>query len=83
MVECKRKFRISLILTLPVFPLSEMIKAWFNFNRTIPFQKEVLFLLSLILYLYGGWPFLKGLVQEIRNRQPGMMTLIATAISAS
>jgi Cu2+-exporting ATPase len=60
-----------------------MIQAWFSFRLEIQFQKEVLFLLSVIVYLYGGWPFLKGMRQEIGKRQPGMMTLIGTAISVA
>ena len=82
--EFKRKFVFSLILTIPILLLSEMIQTWFNLTWIeIPFQREILFLLSSIIYLYGGQPFLKGMVQEIRNRQPGMMTLIGTAISVA
>jgi Cu2+-exporting ATPase len=40
-------------------------------------------LLSALIYVYGGLPFLQGLIQELRNRQPGMMTLIGTAISVA
>jgi Cu2+-exporting ATPase len=47
----------------------------------IPLQKEILFFLLLIVYVYGGLPFLRGMVQQIKKRQPGMMTLIGTAIS--
>jgi Cu2+-exporting ATPase len=83
MEEFKRKFWISLILTIPILLLSETIQTWFNFRLTIPFQNEALLLLSLLVYLYGGLPFLKGLVQEVKNRQPGMMTLIAMAISVA
>ena len=83
MAVFKRKFWFSIILTIPILLLSEMIQIWFNFSLTIPFQKEVLFLLSLIVYLYGGWPFMKGMVQEIKTRQPGMMTLIGTAMSVA
>jgi Cu2+-exporting ATPase len=60
-----------------------MIQNWFGFTLQITFQKEILFILSLIVYLYGGWPFLKGMVQEIRKHQPGMMTLIGSAISVA
>ncbi len=81
--EFKRRFWFSLILTIPILLLSEMIQMWFNFSLKIPFQKEVLFLLSFVVYLYGGWPFIKGMVQELKNRQPGMMTLIGTAISVA
>ncbi len=81
--EFKRRFWVSLAFTVPILLLSEMIQAWFNFTLEIPFQKEALLLLSLAVYLYGGWPFLKGLVQELKKRQPGMMTLIGTAISVA
>jgi len=60
-----------------------MIQNWFGFTIQIPFQKEILFILSLIVYLYGGWPFLKGMSQELKKRQPGMMTLIGSAISVA
>lgn len=84
MQEFKKRFWVSLVLTIPILLLSEMIQIWFNLQWIrIPFQKEVLFLLSIIIYFYGGWPFLKGLVQEIKSRQPGMMTLIGTAISVA
>jgi Cu2+-exporting ATPase len=83
MEEFKRKFWVSLVLTVPILLLSEMIQTWFNFVLEIPFQKEVLLLLSLVVYLYGGLPFIKGMFQEIGKRQPGMMTLIGTAVSVA
>ncbi|MCP8323048.1 MAG: cadmium-translocating P-type ATPase [Candidatus Methylarchaceae archaeon HK02M2] len=82
-VEFKSRFWVSLILTIPILLLSEMIQIWFGYRIEIPLQKEILFLLSSIVYFYGGWPFLRGLVQEIKDRQPGMMTLIGTAISVA
>jgi len=60
-----------------------MIQNWFGFTIQIPFQKEILFLLSLVVYLYCGWPFLKGMLQELKKHQPGMMTLIGSAISVA
>lgn len=81
--EFKNKFSVSLILTIPILLLSEMTQEWFNFTIEIPFQREVLFLLSLIVYAYGGRPFLTGMIREVRKRQPGMMTLIGTAISVA
>ncbi|MCW4021506.1 MAG: HAD-IC family P-type ATPase, partial [Candidatus Bathyarchaeota archaeon] len=83
MEEFKRKFWVSLILTVPILLLSEMIQTWFNFVFEISFQKEVLFLLSLGVYIYGGLPFIQGMFQEVKKRQPGMMTLIGTAISVA
>jgi len=79
--EFKRRFWISLLFTIPILLLSEMIQMWFRFVLEIPFQKQILFFLSLAVYIYGGSPFLKGMIQEVKKRQPGMMTLIGTAIS--
>jgi Cu2+-exporting ATPase len=81
--EFKRKFWISLALTIPILLLSELIQTWLNFTLTIPYQKEIIFLISLFVYVFGGLPFLKGMAQEIRKRQPGMMTLIGVAISVA
>jgi Cu2+-exporting ATPase len=80
----KRKFWISLALTIPILLLSETIQTWLGLTwLTVPFQQEILLVLSAIIYVYGGLPFLQGMVEEVRNRQPGMMTLIGTAISVA
>lgn len=79
----KRRFFVCLALTIPVLILSEAIQTWFHYSIAIPYQAYILLLLSVIIYAYGGWPFLKGLIQEIRKLQPGMMTLIGTAISVA
>jgi Cu2+-exporting ATPase len=79
----KRRFFVCLALTIPVLLLSEAIQTWFQFTITFPYQEYVLLFLALIIYVYGGWPFLKGLTQELRRLQPGMMTLISTAISVA
>ncbi len=49
----------------------------------ISYQNELLFVLALIIYVYGGLPFLRGMIKELKKRQPGMMTLIGTAISVA
>ncbi|HUT17455.1 MAG TPA: copper-translocating P-type ATPase [Acidobacteriota bacterium] len=80
----KRKFWISLALTIPILLLSETIQTWLGLTWIkIPYQQGILLILSAIIYVYGGLPFLQGMVEEIRNRQPGMMTLIGTAISVA
>jgi len=79
----KKRFFVCLALTIPVLILSEAIQTWFQYTLTIPYQSYILLLLAVIIYAYGGWPFLKGLTQELRRAQPGMMTLIATAISVA
>ncbi len=81
--DFKRRFIISAILTIPVLLLSHMIQKWFGFEITVPYQKWILLILSSIIYFYGGYPFLKGLINEIKRKQPGMMTLIGTAISVA
>jgi Cu2+-exporting ATPase len=82
--EFKRRFWVSLVLTVPILLLSEMVQRWLGLQWIrIPYQKQLLSLLSAIIYFYGGWPFLKGLAQEVKARQPGMMTLIGTAISVA
>ena len=84
MKEFKKKLWVSLIFTVPILLLSEMIQMWFGLMWIqIPFQKQILFILSLVIYVYGGQPFIKGMIQEIRDRQLGMMTLIGTAISVA
>lgn len=79
----KRRFFICLIFTIPVLLLSETIQTWFQFTITFQYQEYVSLFLSIIIYVYGGWPFLQGLIQELRKLQPGMMTLISTAISVA
>jgi Cu2+-exporting ATPase len=80
----KKKFWVSLALTIPILLLSETIQMWLNLTWIrIPFQREILLVLSAIIYAYGGLPFLQGMVQEIRDKQPGMMTLIGAAISVA
>lgn len=79
----KQRFFVCLALTIPVLILSGAVQAGFQYTLTIPYQSYILLILSIIIYAYGGWPFLKGLTQELRRAQPGMMTLIGTAISVA
>jgi Cu2+-exporting ATPase len=62
-----------------------MIQHWLGIADALAFPGDglVLFALSTVAYVYGGWPFLTGFTSELRKRQPGMMTLIALAISAA
>jgi Cu2+-exporting ATPase len=79
-----RRFYVSIILTPPIIVLSPMIRTLLGLDfLSFTGDVYVLFVLSTIAYLYGGFPFLKGLVREIRKRQPGMMTLVAVAISVA
>src|SRR3546814_17084858 len=83
--DFRRRFWVTLILTPPVLLLSPMIRDWLGLTELLSFPGDglILFGLSTITYFYGGWPFLTGIVSELRKVQPGMMTLIALAISAA
>lgn len=80
-----RRFWISLALSVPVLLLSPMIQGFLGVADTweFPFDDWVQWLIASIIFIYGGWPFLKGLVEELRKKQPGMMTLIALAIGVA
>ena len=78
-----KRFVISTILTVPVLILSPLVQKVLGFEFVFPGDLYVLFLLSTIIYLYGGWPFLKGMFNELRKKNPGMMTLIGMAISVA
>lgn len=76
-----RKFWISLILAIPVLFYTDFLREIFNLY--LPLPQLMPFLLSSIVFFYGGWIFLASAYREIRARVPGMMTLIALAISAA
>lgn len=81
--DFRRRFIVSLILTFPVLLLSPTIQDFFNFKLTIPDADLITFFISSVVYFYGGYPFLKGIKQELSEKSPGMMTLIAIAISVA
>lgn len=81
--DFKKRFWISLVLTVPILALSHMIQQLLGFELTFFGDQYVLFGLSSILFFYGGWPFLKGLWDELKDKNPGMMTLIAVAITVA
>jgi P-type Cu2+ transporter len=81
--DFKGRFIVSLVVTIPILLLSTMIQEWFNFTIEFTTRPYVLFILSTGIFIYGGWPFLKGTVSEIKDKNPGMMTLIALAISVA
>jgi Cu2+-exporting ATPase len=83
--DFRKRFWISLLLTLPIILISPMIHHLFGLNDSLAFpgNMEILFVFSSVVYFYGGWPFLKGLFDELKQKKPGMMTLIALAISVA
>jgi len=81
--DFKKRFWVSLVLSIPVLALSPMIQGFFGFEIAFAGRDYVLFIISTIIFFYGGWPFLKGFANEIKQGTPGMMTLIAVAISVA
>jgi P-type Cu2+ transporter len=81
--DFRRRFWVSMILTMPVLALSPLIQDSLGLRATLAFRGDSYVLLgfSALIYFYCGWPFLKGIYDEISARRPGMMTLIAVAIS--
>ncbi|WP_203232360.1 copper-translocating P-type ATPase [Gemmobacter caeruleus] len=83
--DYQRRFWVSLVLTIPVLILSPMVRDFAAQGMTPLFTAEewVALALSSIIYFWGGWPFLTGALPEIRTGRPGMMTLVALAISTA
>jgi Cu2+-exporting ATPase len=83
--DFRRRFWISLGVTIPILALSPMIQAFLGFERTLGFPGDayVLWTFASFVFFYGGWPFLKGLFGELARKQPAMMTLIAIAITTA
>ncbi|MGX1023552.1 copper-translocating P-type ATPase [Psychroflexus sp. MBR-150] len=81
--DFKKRFWISLVLTLPIVVLAPMIQGLLNYELRFEGDRYIQFALSTIIFFYGGWPFLKGLFDEVKKKTPGMMTLIALAISVA
>jgi Cu2+-exporting ATPase len=78
--DYKRRFLISLIITVPVLVLSPMIQNFLGVDWRFAGDMYILFTLSTIIFFYGGWPFLKGAASELKEKNPGMMSLIGLAI---
>src|SRR5699024_6057747 len=76
------RFWWSLVLALPVVLTSPMVAGWFGYE--VPGALTwVPAALGTVVYLYGGWPFLSGVGPELKDRKPGMMTLVAMAITVA
>jgi Cu2+-exporting ATPase len=78
--DFKKRLAVSTVLTVPILLLSPLIQQFLGFSLEFPGDRYALFALSTFLFLYGGWPFLHGTYTEVRDKNPGMMTLIGLAI---
>jgi Cu2+-exporting ATPase len=83
--DFKKRFWVSLALTVPILALSPMIQGFLGLGDALAFPGSlfVLWALSSVVFFYGGWPFLKGIYEEVRGGRPGMMTLISVAITTA
>ncbi len=83
--DFRKRFWISLVLTLPILVLSPLLQKLVGLREAISFSGDtyVLFGFASAVFWYGGWPFLKGLIDELKTRKPGMMTLVAVAITTA
>jgi P-type Cu2+ transporter len=81
--DFKKRFYVVLFLTIPIMLLSMMIQQFLGVNWQFAGSQYILFGLSTIVFFYGGWPFLKGLVDEVKAKNPGMMFLIGFAITVA
>ena len=83
--DYRRRVWAVLAATIPILALAPMIQGWLGLEDALRFpgDRYVLAGLSSLVFFYGGWPFLKGFLQEITARDIGMMTLISVAITAA
>lgn len=83
--DFRKRFWISLVLSIPILLLSPLIQQFLGLGTSLRFSGDffINFLISTAVFFYGGWPFLKGLLDEMRQKNPGMMTLIALAIAVA
>ena len=83
--DYRRRFWVVLVATIPILALAPMIQGWLGLEDALRFpgDRYVLAGLSSLVFFYGGWPFLKGVLREITARDIGMMTLISVAITAA
>jgi Cu2+-exporting ATPase len=83
--DFRKRFWISLALTPPILVLSPLLQKLVGLREEIRSSGDlyVLFGLASAVFWYGGWPFLRGLLKELKSRQPGMMTLVASAVATA
>jgi len=83
--DFRRRFWVTLALTFPILALAPLIQGALGLEETLAFPGDsyVQLALASVVYFYGGWPFLKGLLDELADRRPGMMTLIGLAITVA
>ena len=82
-VNLKRRFFVSLVLAVPILLLSSPMGLALPITLSFPGSDWLVAALATVLFVYGGWPFLRGAADEVRNRKPAMMTLVALGITTA
>ncbi|QHS55242.1 copper-translocating P-type ATPase [Mucilaginibacter sp. 14171R-50] len=81
--DFRKRFYVVLALTVPVMLLSMQIQQWLHLDISFTGSPYLLFALASAVFVYGGWPFLTGWLSEMKDKNPGMMTLIGFAITVA
>ena len=79
----RRLFWWNVVLAIPVLIFSKQIQEWFGYSIDGAWAAWPAPVIGTVIFVWGGQPFLKGGVSEVRDRQPGMMLLIALAITVA
>src|SRR5690625_4700259 len=79
--DFKKRFFISLMVTITILALLPMIQQFIGVDWRIANDIYILFFLTTLGFIYGAWPFIIGGIDELKDRNPGMMTLIGLAIA--
>lgn len=81
--DFKKRFWICFFLTVPILVLTPSVQSIGHYSLKFLGDKYILFSLSSFVFIFGGWPFLTGMLKEIREKNPGMMTLVGLAITVA
>jgi Cu2+-exporting ATPase len=83
--DFKWRFLTCTALTVPILYLTPQVQSLLRLSvdKRLPWAPWLLLALSAVVYLYGGWPFVAGAARELRRARPGMMTLVALAITVA
>src|SRR3989454_2730859 len=80
----RNRFVVSLVLTLPILYYEHLFQQWFGYRAVqFPGSAWIPPVLAIVIFFYGGWPFVQSARRGLAARQPGVMTLLALAISVA
>lgn len=78
------KFWWTLVLTIPTLIWGDLLQQWLGYTAPrFPGSEYIPPFFGTLVFLYGGWVFIQGAIRELRDRLPGMMTLISLAITVA